>query len=397
MTKLRMVLYAATGLASVAAIAWAFAPRPLEVEAATVESGHFEQAIEEDGRTRLRDRYVVSAPLTAHLVRMTLREGDRVNAGDTVAVLTPVMSPLFDQRSQREAVARDSAAQAAILGAEARVKRARVAQEEARLELQRTDKLAHDGFVAMSRLDSARLALDGSERELQAAQAARDVAVHERELAQASVQPPRDGVGAGQPIHVRAPLSGIVLRVPLQSETTVTSGAALMDIGDPLRMEVVAELLTTDAVNAKPGSRASIERWGGPPLEGRVRLVEPSAFTKVSALGIEEQRVNVLVDITTPSAAWLSVGDGFRVTVRVITVSADDAVMVPVGALFPQGNGGMAVYLLDGSHARLQPVEITARNGNVGWVRNGLSQGQRVIIYPPPGVSDGRRVRVRPS
>ena len=325
MTKLKMVLYAAAGVAAVAALGWAFAPRPVEVETVAVERGHFEHAIEEDGRTRLRDRYVVSAPVTAHLSRMTLREGDRVKAGDTVAVLTPVMPSLFDERSQREVAARARAAQAAVSGADARVERARIAQDEARLEHQRTDKLARDGFVSMSRLDSVRLALDGTGRELQAAQAAREVAVHEREQAQVSVQPPRNG-GSGQPLFVRAPLSGVVLRVPLQSETTVNAGAALMDIGDPLRTEVVAELLTTDAVNAKPGTRASIERWGGPPLEGRVRLVEPSAFTKVSALGIEEQRVNVLVDILTPPAAWLSVGDGFRVTVRVITISADDAV-----------------------------------------------------------------------
>lgn len=395
MTKIRMALYAAAGLAAIGALGWAFSPRPVEVETATVERGHFEHAIEEDGRTRLRDRYTVSAPVAAHLSRMTLREGDRVKAGDTVAVLTPVMPSLFDERSQREVAARARAAQAAVSGADARVERARVAQDEARLEHQRTDKLARDGFVSLSRLDSVRLALDGTGRELQAAQAAREVAVQERELAQASVQAPRHGGSTGRPLNVRAPLSGVVLRVPLRSEATVNAGIALMDIGDPLQMEVVAELLTTDAVNAKPGTPASIERWGGAPLEGRVRLVEPSAFTKVSALGIEEQRVNVLVDILAPPAAWMSVGDGFRVTVRVITISADDAVLVPVGALFPRGNGGMAVYVLDGTHARLQPVEITARNSNVGWVRNGLSQGQRVLVYPPPGVADGSRVRVR--
>lgn len=395
MTKLKMAVYAAAGVAAVAALGWAFAPRPVEVEAVAVGRGHFEYAIEEDGRTRLRDRYTVAAPVTAHLSRMTLREGDRVKAGDSVAVLTPVMPSLFDERAQREVTARAKAAWAAVHGADARVERARVTQDEARLEFQRTDKLARDGFVSTSRLDSVRLALDGAGRELQSAQAAREMAVHERAQAQASVQPPRSGAAVGQPVHVRAPLSGVVLRVPLQSETTVTSGAALLDIGDPLRMEVVAELLTTDAVHAKPGTRTSIERWGGPPLEGRVRLVEPSAFTKVSALGIEEQRVNVLVDITTPPAAWLSMGDGFRVTVRVITISAEDAVVVPVGALFPQANAGMAVYVLDGNHARLRPVELVARNGQVGWVRSGLTPDERVLVYPPPSVADGTRVRVR--
>jgi HlyD family secretion protein len=138
-----------------------------------------------------------------------------------------------------------------------------------------------------------------------------------------------------------------------------------------------------------------IERWGGPPLEGRVRRVEPAAFTNVSALGIEEQRVNVLIDITAPPTAWLAMGDGFRVTVRVITASAEDAITVPVGALFPHADGGMAAYLLDGSRARLQPVELVARSSSLGWVKNGLQPGQRVVVYPPPGVADGSRVRVR--
>ncbi|MCW5668290.1 MAG: efflux RND transporter periplasmic adaptor subunit [Hydrogenophaga sp.] len=394
MSKLRLALYGAAGLAVLAVLGWALAPRPVEVEAAPVARGHFEHAIEEDGRTRLRDRYVVSAPVAAHLSRVTLREGDRVQAGDTVAVLTPVMPSLYDERSLREATARARAAEAAVAGAQARVERALVAQDEARLELQRTEKLARDGFIAASRLDSARLALDGARREREAAQAARDVAAHELEQAQASVRPASAGAPAGRPLAVRAPVSGVVLRVPLPSENTVAAGAALIDIGDPSQMEVVAELLTTDAVQAKPGTRVSIERWGGPPVQAQVRRVEPAAFTKVSALGIEEQRVKVLIDITDPPAPWLALGDGFRVTVRVITVSTDDAVMVPVGALFPRTDADMAVYVLDGGRARLRTVQIVARNGSMAWVRAGLEPGERVIVYPPPGVADGRRVRV---
>lgn len=394
MSKLRLALYGAAGLAVLAVLGWALAPRPVEVEAAPVARGHFEHAIEEDGRTRLRDRYVVSAPVAAHLSRVTLREGDRVQAGDTVAVLTPVMPSLYDERSLREATARARAAEAAVAGAQARVERALVAQDEARLELQRTEKLARDGFIAASRLDSARLALDGARREREAAQAARDVAAHELEQAQASVRPASAGAPAGRPLAVRAPVSGVVLRVPLPSENTVAAGAALIDIGDPSQMEVVAELLTTDAVQAKPGTRVSVERWGGPPVQAQVRRVEPAAFTKVSALGIEEQRVKVLIDITDPPAPWLALGDGFRVTVRVITVSTDDAVMVPVGALFPRADADMAVYVLDGGRARLRTVQIVARNGSMAWVRAGLEPGERVIVYPPPGVADGRRVRV---
>lgn len=380
--------------ALVATLAWAFAPRPVAVEAAVVERGRFEQSIEEDGRTRLRDRYTISAPVTARLARITLREGDKVQAGDTVAVLTPVMSAMFDERTLREASARLKAAEAGIAGAEARAARARVAQEEARLELQRTEKLAREGFLSASRLDSARLALDGARRELEAARAAQQVAVQERAQAAAALQP--SGSAPGRPLEVKTPVAGVVLRVPQQSEATITAGTALMDIGDPARMEVVAELLTTDAVKAVPGTRTVIERWGGLPVEGRVRLVEPAARTKVSALGIEEQRVNVLIDVPEPPAEWRNrMGDGFRVTARVITASADDATLVPVGALFPHGEGGMAVYRVESGRARLHPVEVVGRNNQVGWVKNGLQPGDAVIVYPPPAVSDGRRVQVR--
>lgn len=396
-TKPRMILYAALTLCVLAALGWALSPKPLEVEVVAVQRGHFEDAIEEDGRTRVRDRFVVSAPVTARLSRITLKEGDRVEAGDTVAVLTPVMAALFDQRSQLEVTARAKTAQAAVAGAQARMERARIAQEEARLELQRTEQLAREGFVALSRLDSAQHALEGSRREFEAALAARNMAVYEREQAQASVLPITGKSVRGEPVAVLAPQSGVVLRVPNQSETTVTSGTALIDIGDPSRMEVVADLLTTDAVRAKPGTRVLIERWGGPTVEGRVRRVEPAAFTKISALGIEEQRVRTVIDITSPPVEWKALGDGFRVTARVITVSTEDAILVPVGALFPQANGGMNVYVLEDGRARVRPLTTNARNSSVAWVQTGLSEGERVIVYPPPGVTDGSRVRAKPS
>lgn len=391
----KAVLFTVAVLAAGAALAWAFAPRPLEVETAGVTRGRYEQAIEEDGRTRLRERYTVSAPVAARLARIPLREGDPVQAGDVVAVLTPVMSAMVDERSLREATARLKAAQAGVAGAAARAERARIAQEEARLELQRTEKLAREGFLAASRLDSARLTLDGARRELEAAQASREVAAQERALAAAMVQPSRLASG-GAPLAIRAPVSGVVLRVPIQSEATVAPGTALMDIGDPARMEVVAELLTTDAVLARPGTRALIERWGGPPVEGRVRLVEPAAFTKVSALGVEEQRVNVIVDLVGASDAWRRMGDGFRVTVRVITASAEDAMQVPVGALVPAEDGVMAAYVLENQRAVLRPLVLAGRNASMGWVHSGLAAGDRVIVYPPPSVAPGRRVQARP-
>ena len=390
----RNISIIAASAACVAALAWAFAPRPLEVETATVTRGRFEQSVEEDGRTRLRERFTISAPVAARLARIRLREGDSVNAGDPIAVLTPVMSSMVDDRSLREATARLKAAEATAAGAAARVDRARIAREEARLELQRTEKLAREGFVAVSRLDSARLAADGTRRDLEAAQAAHATAMHERAQAAAVLQPVERGA-SGAPLQLRAPVTGVVLRVPIQSEATVAPNTALLEIGDPSRLEVVAELLTTDAVLAQPGTLARIERWGGPPVEGRVRRVEPAAFTKVSALGVEEQRVNVIIDLAETPEAWRNMGDGFRVTVRVITATATDAVQIPVGALVPTETGAMASYVVEGGRAALRPLELAGRNSTMGWVSRGLQPGQRVIVYPPPSIASGRRIQIR--
>lgn len=388
------LLAAAGAVAAAALLAWAFAPQPVAVETAAAAVGRFEQGIEEDGQTRLRDRYTVSAPVAARLARITLREGDRVAAGDAVALLLPVMPSMIDERTRREATARLLMAAALQARAAARMDHARIAVEEAQLELHRTEKLAREGFLPGARLESARLALDAARREQEAARAEADAAKHERAQAAAALEP-TGAIEAGKPLTVKAPVDGVVLKVAQLSEATLPAGAPLLDIGDPARMEVVADLLTTDAVQARPGRRAVIERWGGPPVEGRVRRVEPGAFTKVSALGIEEQRVKVIVDLANPPASWAAMGDGYRVTLRVVTQDVDQALLVPVGALFPIGDGGTGVYRVDGGRARLQPVELGGRNGNEAWVRAGLQPGQQVIVYPPPAVADGQRVRGR--
>jgi HlyD family secretion protein len=387
-------VWIATGAAAVAALAWAFAPRPVDVETATVRQGRFEQAIEEDGRTRLKQRYTISAPVAARLERIALREGDRVAAGDIVALLTPVMSSMVDERSIREAKARLEGASASVERGAARIARTRIAVQQAQLEVQRTERLAAEGFLPGSRLDSDRLALAAAQRELDVSIAEHDLAVHEQQQAAAVLRPPGASDAKAGSLKVRSPVAGVVLRVAQPSEATLPAGTALLDVGDPRQMEVLSELLTTDAVQAQPGRRAVIERWGGPAVEGRVHRVEPAAFTKVSALGIEEQRVNVLIDITGPPEEWQAMGDGFRVVVRVITASVDPALLVPVGALFPQGQS-MAVYVLDGKQARLQPVEVGGRNGTHAWVRSGLVANQIVIVYPPAAVADGKRVKTR--
>jgi HlyD family secretion protein len=379
-------------------LAWAFAPRPVEVEVAEVSAGPFEVTIDEDGKTRLTERYVVSAPLAGRLARITLREGDAVSADTVVATLTPVLSPLLDERTTRELNARIEAAQANLQRSATRIERARVAQEQAQNDLKRSEQLAQQGFVAPTKLDNDKLAVLAAQKEVAASVEERHVAGHELEVARAALSASRSGAGAGgvRPFALRSPVSGRVLRVPQASEATVNVGTPLLEIGDTARLEVVAELLTTDALQALPGSRVRIERWGGPgTLEGRVRRVEPAAFTKVSALGVEEQRVNVLIDLTSPAEQWKALGDGYRVSVRIVTLSEPSVVRVPVSAVFPRRDGGSGVFVLDGNRARLTPVEIGARNGGAAWVRKGLAEGARVIVYPPAGVSDGARVKPR--
>jgi len=381
---------------AVGLMAWAFAPRPVEVEAAQVTRGHFEATIDEDGKTRLRDRYLVSAPLAGVVTRISLREGDTVRAGDPVATLTPVLSPMLDERTLRAQQVRVDIAQASVQRAEARIEGARVALLQARNEVTRSEQLATQGFVSPTKLESDRLAALAAQKELDAAVQERHVTVHEVEEARAAVAAvtrPREA----RAFVLEAPVSGRVLRVAQTSEASVQLGAALVELGDVSRMEIVAELLTTDALQARPGSSVRIERWGGDgPLEGRVRLVEPEAFTKVSALGVEEQRVRVLIDITSAAEKWKALGDGYRVSVRIVNQSQDQALKVPVSAIFPRADSpGMAVFVLDHGHARLATVEVAARNGAEAWVRQGLQAGSTVIVYPPATVRDGTSVRQR--
>lgn len=403
MNKKTMLYGGAAVVAAALALAWAFAPRPVEVETAVASVGRFETTIDEDGKTRLRERYVVSAPLAGRLSRITLREGDGVDAGTVVATLTPVLSPMLDERTLREQSARVDAAQAMLQRAGTRIERAKVSIEQVKVELRRSEQLAKDGFIAPTKLDADRLAAQAAQKELDSAIEERHVAAHDLEQARAALsvvrQPaPLSGTAGMRGFEVRAPVPGRVMRVLQGSEATVNLGTPLVEIGDTERLEIVAELLTTDALLATPGTRVRIERWGGPTvLEGRVRRVEPAAFTKVSALGVEEQRVNVLIDIASPSEQWRALGDGYRVSVRLVTLALDQVLRVPVSAVFPQpGEGsGMAAFVVEGGRARQVPVEIGARNGSQAWVKSGLAANATVIVYPPAAVRDGVRVKPR--
>ena len=415
-------------LALALAVAWAFAPRPVEVELATVTQGPFETTIDEDGKTRLADRYVVSAPLAGQLARITLKEGDAVAVDTPLAVLSSVLPAMLDERTRRQLWARVEAAQDNVSRALSRTARAQVSLDQAQNEVRRSEQLVQQGFIAPIKAETDRLATLGAQREVEGAAAERRMAGHELEQTRAamgSAQPLSADAGAGagaannaSGFTVRAPSAGRVLRVLQSSEGVVALGTPLIEVGDTQRMEVVTELLTTDALAAKVGSRVVIERWGGPGvLEGRVRSVEPAAFTKVSALGVEEQRVRVLIDITSPQAGWQALGDGYRVSVRIVTQSEAKAVQVPVSAVFPlpgatdvraasgaEAGGAtertlaparFAVFVADGGRARQTAVELVARNGSAAWIRSGITAGQQVIAYPPAAVRDGLRVAAR--
>ena len=412
MTKnTRLVLIIGAALVALGlALAWAFAPRPVEVELAPVTQGHFETTIDEDGKTRLADRYVVSAPLAGRLARITLKEGDTVAAEAPLATLTPVMPAMLGERTLRELGARVEAAQDNVQRAATRIARAQVSVEQAKNEARRSEQLAQQGFIATTKLDSDRLNTQAAEREADAAAAERRIAAHDLEQARAAFGAVRQPGSASsqRSFAVRAPAAGRVLRVLQASEAVVALGTPLVEIGDTGRLEIVAELLTTDALAARPGSRVMIERWGGPkPLEGRVRSVEPGAFTKVSALGVEEQRVRVLIDIVSPQPEWQALGDGYRVSVRIVTLAEDKAVQVPTSAVFPlpsdsaavDANGGsaprFAVFVAEAGRAKQVPVVLAARNSSAAWIKSGLATGQQVIVYPPAMVRAGVRVAAR--
>lgn len=403
--KRRTFLTVAAGSAVLLALlAWAFAPRPLEVETASAVIGPFEQTVDEDARTRLVERYVVSTPLAGQLQRLTLREGDAVEAGAVVATLLPAASPMLDARTRSELQARAGAAEAGVAQAASRIAAARVALERARVEQQRSEQLAAQGFVAPTKIDADRLAVRAAASDLQAATEGEHVARHELEQARAALGAYGAAAGgrATGGFALRSPIAGRVLKCHVSSEAPLAAGAPVLEVGDTAKLEIVAELLTTDALAARPGAPVRVERWGGPGvLEARVARIEPAAFTKVSALGVEEQRVLAVIELTSPRERWAALGDGFRVAVRIVTRSEPKVLKLPVSAVFPRpgtvaaGEAAHAVFVIDGGRARLQPVTLAARNGQEAWIAGGLADGATVVVYPPAGLADGARVKAR--
>jgi HlyD family secretion protein len=378
-----------------ALVAWAFMPSPKEVEVAAVTQSKFERSVQEDGKTRVRDRYVVSTPLTGRLARIQLKQGDAVAVNDSVATLWPAVPALLDERTRAEQVAHMAAMQASVEKSQANAERASAALAQAREELKRSEALAQQGFVSLNQNETGRLNVQLREKELMSAQQEANVARFTWEQSRIALRqfyyPPQNrGLRS---FEIKAPVSAKVLKVSQQSESLVMAGTPVMELGDPTQLEVVVDILTEDAIQIQPGTQVQLTHWGGPVvLLGQVRLIEPAAFTKVSALGVEEQRVNAVIDITSPANQWPTLGDGFKVDVRVLVQVVENVVKVPVSAIFPMGARSGIFVLADG-RARLREIEVNARNGVEAWVKTDLAVGTQVIVYPDSKLKDKDRVR----
>jgi HlyD family secretion protein len=380
-------------------LAWLFRPQPVSVDLATVVRGPLQVSVSDDGETRVRDMFVVSAPLTGHMRRIELEAGDRVIAGETVIARIEPSDPSFlDRRSEAELRAGIRASEAARVHAAAELRRAQAERDFSVTELNRYEGLAASRTISQNDLESAR-------RRARTAEAAVDEAVaglrvRESELDQAKARLLAPGKGADPHadcdcIIVKSPVSGNVLQVLAESEGIVASGTPLVEIGDPGKLEVVTDLLSTEAVKVRTGQRALIEGWGGDDaLEGVVRRVEPYGFTKVSALGVEEQRVKVIIDITEPAERWRHLGHGYRVEPRIVLWESNDVLKVPLSSLFRHG-GEWAVFVSRDGRARLQALAIGKMNGIDAVVLEGIAAGDAVVVHPSDRVSDGARIEPR--
>jgi HlyD family secretion protein len=372
----RWLPYAA-GVGLLVLLGFGLRPRPAPVETARATFGSLRATVSEEGKTRIRQRYVVSSPVTGQLRRVPFKPGAEITAGDVVATIEPMAASPLDPRSRALAEARRTAATAAL-------EKSRAANALAVSELHRMERMFADKTVSPQDLESVQMRETAAARDVIAADGALRAA--EAELAET--------VSGATPalIEVRSPVAGRILHVFQESERPVTAGTPLLDVGDPSDLEVVVELLSRDGAAIAPGTQVEFEQWGGPkPLEGRVRLVEPAAFTKISALGVEEQRVNVVSDITSPRETWRSLGDNYRVEARVVVWQSDRVLKVPVSALFRRGST-WAAYVVRGGLAALVPVSVGASSGTETQVTDGLKEGDEVILYPGDRVSDGQRV-----
>ena len=390
----RRLLKIALVLLVLAAIGyWAFRPSPVPADFASVQRGALHVTVNEEGRTRVRDRYVVSAPVPGRMRRIELEPGDPVVARKTiVAQFEPSAPALLDVRTRAELEARVNAAESAVGGARAERERLRAERAFAESELKRARQLQADKVISAREFDVAERQAQTVERAVQSADFAVRTAEYQLQQARASLTPSRSGGGL---IPLFSPVDGVVLRRLQESEAVVPTGQALLEIGNIGDLEIVADLLSSAAVRVRAGQSVVIEQWGGDkPLRGRVRRVEPSGFTKISALGVEEQRVNTIVDFEDDPDSRPAIGDGYRVEVRIIVSSRENVLKVPVSSLVRSGSD-WALYVVDNDHASRRVVQLGERNSLEAEVTGGLSGSERIIVFPSDAITDGVKVTAR--
>jgi HlyD family secretion protein len=367
-------------------------PRAVPVEVATVARGPLVVTVDEEGMTRVKNRYLVSAPVAGQLRRIDWKAGAVVEAGKTVlAVLETSGADFLDARSQAQAEARVRGAEAAREAALAQKERATSAAKMFASDFGRLKDLYAKKVLSAQEFDAAQMRADTTAQDARASEFALKVAEFEWQQARALLTRGQPGGGA-EPLTITSPISGRILRVFQESARVVPAGFSLLEVGDPTDLEARIEVLSRDGVAIKPGARVTLEQWGGPePLQARVRLVEPSGFTKISALGVEEQRVYVVADFTDPIEKRATLGDSYRVEARVVIWENASALRAPAGGLF-QRAGSWQAFALEGGRARVRTVRVGRSNGVESEVLEGLREGEELVVYPGDKVSDGTRI-----
>ncbi len=380
-------------VAIAAALWWALRERPLGVETAVIARGPMAVTIEEDGQTRVREVYRISSPIAGNVDRTLLEVGDPVKAAKTVvATINPLAPPFMDERARAEAMAQADAARASVGVAEAELEQARSSLELAQSDYERAKRLSESQTISQASLEKSRTDVDLKQALVTSAQAA--VVLRRSELASANARLMQPGDRALLDsedrccVHLKAPIDGVVLSIAVKSQQVIQAGALLAEIGDPRDLEIVVDLLSSDAVQIRPGTPARISGWGGQPVAATVRRVDPAGFTKVSALGIEEQRVNTILDLAEHQPA---LGHGFRVRVVLETWRSEQALRVPVAALFREGSD-WAAFTVEDSRAKRRILKIDHMNNEVGEVTDGLEEGETVIVFPSDKIADGTLV-----
>jgi HlyD family secretion protein len=393
----RRVFVVTVGVLVTLALVYGFMPKPVSVDAVAAGRGPLRVTVEEEGRTRVKDRFVVSAPVPGYLRRIYLEVGDVVSKGRQIAVLEPLRSTVLDPRSRAEAEASAASAKAVLDAAKEKVRAAAADAEYARERNIRMKKLFEGGFVSRDDLEQSDSEAKKAEATRLSAEAAVTAAQADLERAQSVLRysAAEHAPGGEKTVIVRAPVSGRVLKLHRESEGVVNSGDPLVDIGNPRLLEVKAEVLSADAVKIRKGTPVVFERWGGDkPLSGRVRIVEPAGFTKISSLGVEEQRVLVIMDFTSPAEVWEGLGDAYRLDTSFIIWEGKDVLQAPASALFRKGED-WALFTIENKRARFRKVEVGHRNGLAAEILAGLKEGEMVIAHPDDEVKAGARVKVR--